>query len=145
MALKRLDNVAIVVADLDAAVAFFTELGMELEGRASIEGHEAARLVGFDDLRSDIAMMRMPGGQGRIELTAYHVPAAVATSPGILPPNTLGLHRVMFEVDDIDGMVARLRVRGAEIIGEMHYADSYRLYYLRGPEGIILALAEAQG
>lgn len=145
MALKRLDNVAIVVADLDAAVAFFTELGMELEGRASIEGHEAARLVGFDDLRSDIAMMRMPGGQGRIELTAYHVPAAVATSPGILPPNTLGLHRVMFEVDDIDGMVARLRVRGAEIIGEMHYEDSYRLYYLRGPEGIILALAEAQG
>ena len=145
MALKRLDNVAIVVADLDAAVAFFTELGMELEGRASIEGHEAARLVGFDDLRSDIAMMRMPGGQGRIELTAYHVPAAVATSPGILPPNTLGLHRVMFEVDDIDGMVARLRVRGAEIIGEMHYEDSYRLYYLRGPDGIILALAEAQG
>ena len=126
-------------------MAFFTELGMELEGRASIEGHEAARLVGFDDLRSDIAMMRMPGGQGRIELTAYHVPAAVATSPGILPPNTLGLHRVMFEVDDIDGMVARLRVRGAEIIGEMHYEDSYRLYYLRGPEGIILALAEAQG
>lgn len=145
MALKRLDNVAIVVADLDAAVAFFTELGMELEGRASIEGHEAAQLVGFDELRSEIAMMRMPDGQGRIELTTYHIPAAVEASPAVLPPNTLGLHRVMFEVDDIDGMVARLRARGAETIGEMHYEDSYRLCYLRGPDGIILALAEAQG
>lgn len=145
MALKRLDNVAIVVADLDAAVAFFTELGMELEGRASIEGEAAAQLVGFEELRSDIAMMRMPGGQGRIELTTYHVPAAVEASHGVLPPNTLGMHRVMFAVDDLDGMVARLRSHGAEIIGEMQYEDTYRLCYLRGPEGIILALAEELG
>lgn len=147
MALKRLDNVAIVVADLDAAVAFFTELGMELEGRASIEGEAAAQLVGFEELRSDIAMMRMPGGQGRVELTTYHVPVPVPVeaSPRLLPPNTLGMHRVMFAVDDLDGMVARLRSHGAEIIGEMQYEDTYRLCYLRGPEGIILALAEELG
>ena len=145
MALNRLDNVAIVVADLEAAVEFFTDLGMELEGRASIEGQAAARLVGFEALRSDIAMMRMPGGQGRIELTTYQIPPAVEASPRVLPPNTLGMHRVMFAVDDIDGMVARLRARGAEIIGEMQYGDTHRLCYLRGPEGIILALAEELG
>lgn len=145
MALKRLDNVAIVVADLDAAVAFFAQLGMELEGRATIEGEAAAHLIGFEVLRSDIAMMRMPGGQGRIELTTYHVPAAVAASPRVPAPNTLGMHRVMFAVDDLDGMIARLQTHGAELIGEMQYEDTYRLCYLRGPEGIILALAEELG
>lgn len=145
MALKRMDNVAIVVADLDAAVAFFSELGMELEGRATIEGEAAARLVGFEAIRSEIAMMRMPGGQGRIELTTYHVPAAIEPSPRVLPPNTLGAHRVMFAVDDLDGTVAGLRTRGAQVIGEMQYEDTYRLCYVRGPEGIILALAEELG
>ena len=142
MTIQRMDNVAIVVDDLDAAVAFFTELGMELEGKAQIEGLWADRTVGLDGVRSDIAMMRTPDGHSKLELTKYHTPAAVGAKPENPPPNTLGLHRVMFAVDDIDDVVARTRARGAELIGEMQYEDTYRLAYIRGPEGIIVGLAE---
>jgi catechol 2,3-dioxygenase-like lactoylglutathione lyase family enzyme len=144
--IKRMDNVAIVVDDLDATIAFFTELGMELEGQAQIEGLVADRTVGLDGVRTDIAMMRTPDGHGRLELTKYHSPAAIGAGPLNPPPNTLGLHRVMFAVDDIDDTVARLRPHGAELLGEVtQYENSYRLCYLRGPAGIIVALAERIG
>jgi catechol 2,3-dioxygenase-like lactoylglutathione lyase family enzyme len=143
MTIQRIDNVGIVVEDLDAAIAFFAELGMELEGKAHIEGLWADRTVGLDGLRSDIAMMRTPDGHSKLELAKYHAPAAVVAEPESPPPNTLGLHRVMFAVDDIEETVARLRAHGAELLGEVaQYADSYRLCYLRGPAGIIIALAE---
>jgi catechol 2,3-dioxygenase-like lactoylglutathione lyase family enzyme len=143
MTIQRMDNVAIVVDDLDAAIAFFTELGMEKEGGAEIEGPWADRTVGLDGIRSEIAMMRIPDGHGRLELTKYHAPAAIAASPPDPAPNTLGLHRVMFAVEDIDDVVARLRTHGAELMGEMaQYEDSYRLCYLRVPEGFIVGLAE---
>jgi catechol 2,3-dioxygenase-like lactoylglutathione lyase family enzyme len=146
MTIQRMDNVAIVVDDLDAAVAFFAELGMELEDRAQIEGRFADLTVGIDGVRSEIAMMRTPDGHGKLELTRYDFPAAVAAEPKNPPPNTLGLHRVMFAVDDIDDTVARLRAHGAELLGEVaQYEDIYRLCYLRGPAGIIVALAEAIG
>ena len=146
MAIQRMDNVAIVVDDLDAAVAFFTELGMELEGKGQIEGIFADQTVGLDGVRSDIAMMRTPDGHGRLELTKYHAPAASSAEPENPPPNTLGLHRVMFAVDDIDDTVARLRVHGAELLGEVaQYESIFRLCYLRGPAGIIVALAEQIG
>jgi catechol 2,3-dioxygenase-like lactoylglutathione lyase family enzyme len=146
MTIQRMDNVAIVVEDLDAAVAFFTELGMALEGKAQIEGRWADRTVGLDGVRSDIAMMRTPDGHGRLELTRYHIPAPVGTQPQNPPPNALGLHRVMFAVDDIDGTVARLRAHGAELLGEVaQYESICRLCYLRGPAGIIVALAEQIG
>jgi catechol 2,3-dioxygenase-like lactoylglutathione lyase family enzyme len=138
-----MDNVGIVVDDLEAAIAFFVELGMELEGTAQIAGRWADRTVGLDGVRSDIAMLRTPDGHGRLELAKYHTPAAVSAEPENPPPNTLGLHRVMFAVDDIDDVVARLRGHGAELLGELaQYEDSYRLCYVRGPEGIIVALAE---
>jgi catechol 2,3-dioxygenase-like lactoylglutathione lyase family enzyme len=141
-----MDNVAIVVDDLDAAVEFFTELGMELEGRAEIEGEFADQTVGLDDVRSDIAMMRTPDGHGRLELTRYRNPTPSDTEPRNPPPNTLGLHRVMFAVDDIDDTIARLRAHGAELLGEVaQYESSFRLCYLRGPAGIIVALAEQIG
>ncbi|MDQ3897990.1 MAG: VOC family protein [Actinomycetota bacterium] len=143
MAIQRMDNVAIVVDDLDAAIAFFTELGMELEGRAQIEGLFADRTVGLNGVRSEIAMMRTPDGHGKLELTKYHNPAAIAAEPQNPPPNTLGLHRVMFAVDDVEDVIARLRTHGAELLGDLvQYEDSYRLCYVRGPEGIIVALAE---
>jgi catechol 2,3-dioxygenase-like lactoylglutathione lyase family enzyme len=143
MTIQRMDNVGIVVEDLDAAIAFFTELGMEREGEAQIEGLWADRTVGLDGVRSDIAMMRTPDGHSKLELTKYHTPAAIGTRPDNPPPNTLGLHRVMFAVDDIEDVVARLRTHGAELVGELaQYQDSYRLCYVRGPEGIIVALAE---
>ncbi|HWG22507.1 MAG TPA: VOC family protein [Actinospica sp.] len=138
-----MDNVGIVVDDLDAAVAFFVELGMELEGRAQIEGSWAGKVVGLDDMRCEIAMMRIPGAPGRLELSTYHAPAAITPEPAITPSNTLGLHRVMFAVDDIEDTLARLRPHGAELVGEVaRFEDSYLLCYLRGPSGIILALAE---
>jgi catechol 2,3-dioxygenase-like lactoylglutathione lyase family enzyme len=141
--IQRMDNVGIVVDDLDAAVAFFTELGMELEGRMPIEGSWAGNVVGLDDMRSEIAMMRIPDAPGRLELTTYHNPKAITPRPEITPANTLGLHRVMFAVDDIEDTLGRLRPHGAELVGEvMRYEDSYLLCYLRGPSGIILALAE---
>ena len=143
MTIQRMDNVGIVVDDLEAAIAFFGELGMELEGTAQIEGLWADRTVGLDGVRSDIAMMRTPDGHSRLELAKYHTPAAVSAEPENPPPNTLGLHRVMFAVDDIEDVVARLRTHGAELLGELaQYEDSYRLCYVRGPEGIIIALAE---
>ena len=141
-----MDNVAVVVEDLDAAVAFFTELGMELEGRAQIEGSWADRTVGLDGIRSDIAMMRTPDGHSKLELTKYHSPAVVRTGSDNPPPNTLGLHRVMFAVDDLDDTIARLRAHGAELLGEVaQYESIFRLCYLRGPAGIIVALAEQIG
>ena len=146
MAIQRMDNVAIVVDDLDAAVTFFTELGMELEGKGQIEGLVADRTVGLDGVRTEIAMMRTPDGHGRLELTRYLAPAAVGAGPENPPPNALGLHRVMFAVDDIHDTIARLRPHGAELLGEVaQYEDSYLLCYLRGPAGIIVALAEQIG
>ena len=143
MTIQRMDNVGIVVDDLEAAIAFFVELGMELEGKAQLEGLCVDRTVGLDGVRSDIAMMRTPDGHSKLELTKYHTPAAIGARPLNPPPNTLGLHRVMFAVDDIDDTVARLRPHGAELLGEVaQYEDSYRLCYLRGPAGIIVALAE---
>ena len=145
MTIQRMDNVGIVVEDLDAAIAFFTELGIEREGEAQIEGLWADRTVGLDGVRSDIAMMRTPDGHSKLELTKYH-PPAIGARPHNPPPNTLGLHRVMFAVDDIEDVVARLRTHGAELVGELaQYEDSYRLCYVRGPEGIIVALAEQLG
>ena len=141
--IKRMDNVGIVVDDLEAAIAFFIELGMELEGKAQIEGIWADRTVGLDGVRSDIAMMRTPDGHGRLELAKYHTPGAVSAGPANPPPNTLGLHRVMFAVEDIEDVLARLRTHGAELVGELaQYENTYRLCYVRGPEGIIVALAE---
>jgi catechol 2,3-dioxygenase-like lactoylglutathione lyase family enzyme len=143
MAIQRMDNVGIVVDDLDAAVAFFTELGMELEGRMPIEGSWAGRVVGLDGMRSEIAMMAIPGAPGRLELATYHAPEAITPEPEVTPANTLGLHRVMFAVDDIEDTLARLRPYGAELVGEVtRFEDSFLLCYLRGPSGIILALAE---
>jgi catechol 2,3-dioxygenase-like lactoylglutathione lyase family enzyme len=143
MAIQRMDNVLIVVDDLDAVVAFFAELGMELEGKALIEGDWAARVVGLDEQRVDIATMRTPDGHGGIELAMYHTPRAISTEPKDPPVNTLGIGRIMFAVDDIDDTVARLRTHGAELVGEIaRYQDLYRLCYLRGPEGIVIGLAE---
>jgi catechol 2,3-dioxygenase-like lactoylglutathione lyase family enzyme len=145
MTVQRLDNVGIVVDDLDAAVAFFTELGLELEGRSEIEGVWADQTVGLDGVRSEIAMMRTPDGHGKLELATYRSPEATRPEAPD-PPNTLGLHRVMFAVDDIDATIARLRPLGAELLGEVaRYEDIFRLCYLRGPAGIILALAEQIG
>ena len=140
--IQRMDNVGIVVDDLDAAVAFFTELGMELEGSGQAEGLWADRTVGLDGVRSEIARMRTPDGHGKLELSKYHNPAASRAEPENPPPNTLGLHRVMFAVDNIDDTVARLRAHGAELLGDVaQYGSMYRLCCLRGPRGIIVALA----
>jgi catechol 2,3-dioxygenase-like lactoylglutathione lyase family enzyme len=144
MTILRMDNVAIVVEDLDAAVAFFAELGLELEGRQQVEGLFADQTVGIDGIRSDIAMMQTPDGHSRLELTKYHNPVTLHADAPL--PNTLGLHRVMFAVDDIDDTIARLRTHGAELLGGVaQYERMYRLCYLRGPAGIIVALAEQIG
>ncbi len=143
MTLQRMDNVLIVVDDLEAAKAFFAELGMELEGQMPVEGRYVDLLVGLENVRCEIAMMRTPDGHGRIELDKFHTPAAVRTEPKNTPVNTLGIRRIMFAVDDIEDVLARLRAHGAELIGEItQYEDMYRLCYIRGPEGIIVALAE---
>src|SRR3989440_7372518 len=145
MSLKRMDNVLIVVDDLEAAKAFFIELGLTLEGEQAVEGAAVARLIGVkEDVRATLAMMRTPDGQG-IELDKFHTPDAIRFGPVDAPVNTLGFRRVMFAVDDIDAVVARMRAHGAELIGEMQYEDTYRLAYIRGPEGIIVALAEQLG
>ena len=142
MTIQRMDNVAIVVDDLKAAITFFVELGLELEGEATVEGQWVDRVVGLDGVRSDIAMLRTPDGHGRLELTKFQAPAAVSAEPNA-PVNTLGIGRIMFAVDDIDDVLARLRTHGAELVGEVEqYEDSYRLCYVRGPEGILVALAE---
>jgi catechol 2,3-dioxygenase-like lactoylglutathione lyase family enzyme len=145
MALQRMDNVLIVVDDLEAAKAFFAELGMELDGETTVEGPWVDSVVGLADVRSDIAMMRTPDGHGRVELTKFHTPPAVKAEPESAV-NTLGIGRIMFAVDDIDDVVARLRSHGGELVGEIaQYEDIYRLCYLRGPEGIIIGLAEELG
>jgi catechol 2,3-dioxygenase-like lactoylglutathione lyase family enzyme len=146
MAIRRMDNVGIVFNDLAAAIAFFVELGLELEGQTTVEGSWVDRVVGLDDVRSDIAMMRTPDGHSRLELAKFQRPAAVSAEPKNAPANTLGIRRIMFAVDDIDDVVARLQKHGAELVGEVaQYEDKYRLCYLRGPEGIIVALAEQLG
>ena len=146
MAIQRMDNVLIVVEDLDAAKAFFVELGMELEGQTVVEGPAVDATVGLDGVRADIAMMRTPDGHGRVELTKFHAPPAVRAEPERAPANALGIRRIMFAVDDLDDVVARLRTRGAELVGEIaQYEDIYRLCFLRGPEGIIVGLAEQLG
>jgi catechol 2,3-dioxygenase-like lactoylglutathione lyase family enzyme len=146
MTIKRMDNVLIVVDDLEAAIAFFAELGLELEGETTVEGEWVDRTVGLDGVRSDIAMMRTPDGHGRLELDRFHTPPAVRAEPVNAPVNTLGIRRIMFAVDDIEDVLARLQTLGAELIGEVvRYEDSYRLCYVRGPEGIMVALAEELG
>ncbi|MFS8200378.1 VOC family protein [Streptomyces sp. CWNU-52B] len=143
MAIQRMDNVGIVVEDLDAAVAFFVELGMELEGRAEVKGLFADQCTGLEGTHCDIAMVRTPDGHSRLELARYRNPVATAPEPRDRPHNILGTHRVMFAVDDIEDTVARLRPHGAELVGEIaRFEDSNLLCYLRGPEGIIVGLAE---
>ena len=143
MTIQRMDNVLIVVDDLDAVITFFVELGMELEGRGPIEGRWVEQVIGIDGVRQDVAMLRTPDGHGRIELAKFHTPRAISPEPADAPANTLGIRRVMFAVDDIDDVVARLRAHGAELVGEVaRYEDVYRLCYVRGPEGIIVGLAE---
>ena len=141
MTVRRMDNVLIVVDDLEAVKAFFIELGLELEGETTVEGPSVGNLIGLEDVRATLAMMRTPDGQG-IELDKFHTPDAIRFGPVNAPVNTLGIRRIMFAVDDIEDVVARLRANGAEVIGEMQYGDSYQLAYIRGPEGIIVALAE---
>lgn len=143
MTIRRLDHVSVVVEDLDAAEQFFTALGMTVEGRAPIEGPFVDRLNGIDDIRIDIVMMRTPDGHGRLELTKFHHPPLVAVQPAMAPPNAAGLRSVMFNVDDLDETLGRLRARGAELVGEVvTYEQQYKLCYVRGPAGIIVALAE---
>jgi catechol 2,3-dioxygenase-like lactoylglutathione lyase family enzyme len=144
MAIQRMDNVLIVVDDLEATKAFFIELGLTLEGESTVEGPLVGKLIGLENVRATLAMMRTPDGQG-IELDKFHTPEAIRFGPVNTPVNTLGFRRVMFTVDDIDSVVARMRGYGAEVIGEMEYGKTYRLAYVRGPEGIIVALAEQLG
>jgi catechol 2,3-dioxygenase-like lactoylglutathione lyase family enzyme len=143
MTIKRLDHVSVVVDDLAAASSFFTELGMTVEGETPIEGPWVDRINGLKGVHVDIVMMRTPDGHGRLELTKFHSPTLVEIEPAIAPPNTPGLRSVMFTVDSVDDTVARLRAKGAELVGEVaQYEDKYRLCYMRGPAGIIVALAE---
>jgi catechol 2,3-dioxygenase-like lactoylglutathione lyase family enzyme len=142
MALKRMDNVGIVVDDLTATIDFFLELGLELEGRAMVEGEWAGRVTGLGDQSVEIAMMRTSDGHGRLELSRFLTPPTVADHRNA-PVNALGYLRVMFAVDDIDETLERLRKRGAQLVGEVvQYKDAYRLCYIRGPEGLLLGLAQ---
>ena len=145
MALKRMDNVGIVVESLDTAISFFTELGLKLEGRATVEGEWAGRVTGLGIQRVEIAMMVTPDGHSRLEISRFLTPPVVADHRNA-PVNALGYLRVMFTVDDIDGTLVRLLKRGAQLVGEVvQYEDSYRLCYIRGPEGILIGLAEQLG
>jgi catechol 2,3-dioxygenase-like lactoylglutathione lyase family enzyme len=142
MALKRMDNIGIVVADLEAAIDFFRELGLQLEGQAMIDGEWAGRVTGLADQRVEIAMMRTPDGHSRIELSRFLTPAPVADHRDA-PVNALGYLRVMFAVDDLEETLERLRLRGAQLVGEVvRYQDAYLLCYIRGPEGILIGLAQ---
>jgi catechol 2,3-dioxygenase-like lactoylglutathione lyase family enzyme len=140
--LLRMDNVLLVVDDLEAVKAFFTLLGMKMEGEATVEGPLVGSLIGLKDVRATLVMMRSPDGNCGIELDKFHTPDPIRFGPVDAPVNTLGYRRVMFAVDDIDEVVARLRAHGAELIGEMQYEDTNRLAYIRGPEGIIVGLSE---
>ena len=143
MTIKRLDHVSVVVDDLPAGIAFFTALGMKLEGEMPIEGRWVDRVNAIEGVQVDIAMMRTPDGHGRLELTKFRSPELVDVEPAIAPPNALGLRSVMFTVESVDDTVSRLRAAGGELIGEVaQYEDQYRLCYMRGPAGIIVALAE---
>jgi catechol 2,3-dioxygenase-like lactoylglutathione lyase family enzyme len=145
LALQRMDNVGIVVESLDAAISFFAELGLELEGRATIEGDWAERVTGLRHMRVEIAMMRTPDGHSRLEISRFLTPPPVADHRNA-PVNALGYLRIMFAVEDIDDTLARLRSHGAELVGELaQYEDKYRLCYVRGPEGILIGLAEQIG
>lgn len=141
--LQRMDNVLIVVNDLEAVKAFFIALGMELEGETTVEGPSVDRLIGLHNVRATLVLMRTPDGHGRIELDKFHTPDAIRTVPEKTPVNELGIRRIMFAVDDVDDVVTRLLAHGAELVGEVvQYEDTYRLAYLRGPEGIIVGLSE---
>ncbi len=141
--IKRMDNVLIVVEDLEAAKAFFVELGMEMDGETTVEGPWVDQTVGLSGVRADIAMLRTPDGHSRVELSKFHTPPPVRSEPANAPANTLGMRRIMFTVDDVDDVVTRLRRHGGELVGEIaQYGDSYRLCFLRGPEGIVVGLAE---
>ncbi|MEJ7601260.1 MAG: VOC family protein [Kofleriaceae bacterium] len=142
-----MDNVGIVVEDLGGAIAFFETLGLALQGgRQHVEGSWVDRTVGLDGVRVEIAMMQTPDGHSRLELTKFHAPAVISAEPKHAPPNTLGIRRIMFAVDDIKDVVARLKAHGGEVLDEVaQYEDKYLLCYLRGPEGIIVALAEPLG
>jgi catechol 2,3-dioxygenase-like lactoylglutathione lyase family enzyme len=143
MAILRMDNVLIVVNDMEAVKAFFVELGMTLAGETTVEGPWADSVVGLKNTRADIAMMRTPDGHGQVELSKFHSPEAVRFGPENAPSNTLGMRRIMFTVDDVNDVVARLRTHGAELVGEIaQYEDKFRLCFLRGPEGIVVGLAE---
>jgi catechol 2,3-dioxygenase-like lactoylglutathione lyase family enzyme len=143
MTIKRLDHVSVVVDDLPAAVAFFTTLGMTIEGEAPIEGPWVDRINGIENIQVNIVMMRTPDGNGRLELTKFRNPKLVEIKPAIAPPNAPGLRSVMFTVESVDDTVARLRATGAELVGEVaQYENKYKLCYVRGPAGIIVALAE---
>ena len=145
MSLKRMDNVGIVVESLDEAISFFTELGLKLEGRATVEGEWAGRVTGLGNQRVEIAMMVTPDGHSRLEISRFLTPPVVADHRNA-PVNALGYLRVMFTVDDIDETLARLLKRGAQLVGEVvQYEDSYRLCYIRGPEGLLIGLAEQLG
>src|SRR5438093_8460435 len=146
MTIQRMDNVLIVVDDLEAAKSFFIELGLELEGETQVEGPSVDSLIGLKDVRATLALMRTPDGHGRIELAKFHTPNAIRFGPVDAPVNALGVRRIMFAVEDIDAVVARLLAQGAELIGEVvQYEDTYRLGYIRGPEGIIIGLSEQIG
>jgi catechol 2,3-dioxygenase-like lactoylglutathione lyase family enzyme len=143
MTIKRLDHVSVVVDDLADAVAFFNALGMTVEGQAPIEGPWVDRVNGIEGIQVDIVMMQTPDGQGKLELTKFRRPKLVELEPAVAPPNSLGLRSIMFAVENLDEALNRLRAQGAELIGEVvQYEDIYRLCYLRGPAGIIVALAE---
>jgi len=144
MTVKRMDNILIVVDDLEAVKAFFIALGLRLEDETTVEGPAVGKLIGLGDVRATLAMLRTPDGQG-IELDKFHTPDAVRFGPMDAPVNTLGLRRVMFAVDDIDGVVARMQAVGATVVGQMQYEEAYRLAYVRGPEGILVGLAEQLG
>ena len=143
MTLLRMDNLLLVVDDLEGAIAFFSDLGLELVGRTTVGGELVDRLVGLDGVRGEIALMQTPDGHGRLELDKFHTPPAVRAEPEDAPVNALGIRRIMFAVDDIEGVLSRLKSHGAELIGEVvRYENQFRLCYLRGPEGIIIALSE---
>jgi catechol 2,3-dioxygenase-like lactoylglutathione lyase family enzyme len=143
MAIKRLDHISVVVEDLEAAIAFFTELGMSMVGKGTVGGPWVDRINGLEGIKADIVMMKTPDGHGQLELTRFHNPKLVEIEPKIAPPNTIGLRSVMFTVEDLDDTVARMRPHGAELVGEVaQYENLYRLCYMRGPGGIIVSLAE---
>jgi catechol 2,3-dioxygenase-like lactoylglutathione lyase family enzyme len=143
MTVLRMDNILLVVDDLDAAIAFFTALGLELEGETTVEGDTVDRVVGLNGVRATLVTFRTPDGHGRIELDKFHTPATVRPEPQDAPVNALGIRRIMFAVDDLEMVLGRLRRHGAELVGEVvQYGDSHRLCYVRGPEGIIIALAQ---